>query len=159
MSWRDIIVAPREGAEPQVFQAGHVGDDAAAFHHLEDAAPDDLVRIDAVDLFTGEADVSARDRAVFRLQQAGDGFERGRFAGPVGAEQGHDLAFRHLEAEAAQDQDDVVVDDLDVVDREQCWFPGGDRRRGYGVDVDGGGHGLYPVMRKYCRDGVCRPGG
>ena len=71
-------------------------------------------------LFAGEADVAARDRAVLGLQQAGDRFERGRFAGAIGAEQGDDLAFRHLEAEAAQHQDDVVVDDLDVVDREQA---------------------------------------
>jgi hypothetical protein len=142
MSSRTWLSRRGEGAEPQVLQAGHVGDDPAAFHHLEYAAPDDLVRVDAIDLFAGEADVATGDSAVFGLQQAGDGFQRCRFAGPVGAQQGHDLAFRDLEAEATQDQDHVVVDDLDIVDREQGRFSGCNRRCRYGVDVDGGGHGL-----------------
>ena len=52
-------------------------------------------------------------------QQVGDGLEGGRLAGPVGAEQADDAALGHLQGDALQDQDDVVVDDLDVVDGEK----------------------------------------
>ena len=41
-----------------------------------------------------------------------------RLAGAVGAEQRDDPALRHLERHALQHQDHVVVDDLDVVDRQ-----------------------------------------
>ena len=51
----DLAVAADECAEPEIFQARHVGDDAAAFHHLEDAAAHDLVRFDAVDPLAVEA--------------------------------------------------------------------------------------------------------
>ena len=103
----------------QVFHRRHVGDDAAALHHLEDAAADDLVGIDAVDALAVEDDLAAGDFAVFGLEQAGDRLQRRRFAGAVGAEQRHDRALRHLEAQAAQHQDDVVIDHLDVAHGEQ----------------------------------------
>ncbi len=115
----DLVVAAGEGAEPQVLQRRHVGDDAAALHHLKDAAADDLVGIDAVDALAVEHDFAAGDFAVFGLEQSRDRLQRGRLAGAVGAEQRHDGALRHLEAEAAQHQDDVVIDHLDVAHAEQ----------------------------------------
>ena len=75
--------------------------------------------LDAVEALAAEADVAARDLAFLGLQQAGDGLQRGGLAGAVGAEQGDDLALRHRQRQAAQHEDDVVVDDLDVVDLEQ----------------------------------------
>ena len=50
-------------------------------------------------------------------EQIGDRLERGRLAGAIGAEQSDDLARAHLQRDALEHQDDVVVDDLDVVDR------------------------------------------
>ena len=97
----------------------HVGNDAPAFHHLEDAAAHDPVRIDAVDALAVEHDLAARDRAVLGLEQARNGLERRRLAGAVGAEQRHHGALRHVEAEPAQHQDHLVIDDLDVAHREQ----------------------------------------
>ena len=117
MSALDLVVAAGEGAEPQIFQRRHVGDDAAALHHLEDAAADDLVGIDAVDALAVEHDLAARDLAVLGLEQSGDRLQRRRLARAIGAEQRDDRAFRHLEAQAAQHQDDVVIDHLDVVAR------------------------------------------
>ena len=64
--------------------------------------------------------ISPRDDfAVLGLEQARDRLQRRRLAGAVGAEQRHDRALGHVEAEAAQHQDDVVVDHLDVADAEQ----------------------------------------
>ena len=103
----------------QILDRRHVGDDAAAFHHLKDAAADDLVGIDAVDARAVEQDFAADDFAVLGLEQARDRLQRRRLAGAVGAEQRHDRALGHLEAEAAQHQDDLVVDHLDVADAEQ----------------------------------------
>ena len=108
-----------EGAELQILDRRHVGDDAAAFHHLKDAAADDLVGVDAVDARAVEHDLAADDLAVLGLEQARDRFQRRRLAGAIGAEQRDDRALGHLEAEAAQHQDDLVVDHLDVADAEE----------------------------------------
>ena len=138
----DLAVAAGEGAEPQILQRGHVGDDAAALHHLEDAAADDLVGIDAVDALAVEQDLAAGDLAVLGLEQAGDRLQRGRFARAVGAQQRHDRALGHFEAQAAQHQDHVVIDHLDVVHAEQ---------RGGGGD---GGRARAWLLRRFgsCRD-------
>ena len=56
--------------------------------------------------------------AALGMQQVRDRLERGGLAGAVGAEQRHDAAARHLERDALEHQNDVIVDDLDVVDRQ-----------------------------------------
>ena len=66
-----------------------------------------------------EHDLAARDLAVLGLEQAGDRLQRRRLAGAIGAEQRDDRALGHVEAEAAQDEDDVVIDDLDVAHGEE----------------------------------------
>ena len=132
----------------QILERRHVGDDAAAFHHLEDAAADDLVGIDAVDALAVEDDLAAGDFAVLGLEQSGDRLQRRRLAGAVGAEQGHDRALRHLEAQAAQHQDDVVVDDLDVAHAEQR--RGGWRRWGGEGCFDRFGHELCRLPGSSC---------
>ncbi|MGY3367647.1 hypothetical protein ACVWZL_004772 [Bradyrhizobium sp. GM2.4] len=141
----NLAVPASEGAELEIFQRGHVGDDAPALHHLEDAAANDLVGIDAVDALAPEQDLAARDFAVLGLEQPGDRLQRRRLAGAVGAEQRHDRALGHVEAETAQHQDDVVIDDLDVAH-------GKERRCGY--DAGGGtsccfvnfGHASYSAV-------------
>ncbi len=57
-------------------------------------------------------------------EQAGGGLEGRGLARSVGAEQGHDAALGDLEGHASQRDDDVVVDDLHGVEREE-----GRRRR------------------------------
>ena len=69
-----------------------------------------------VEALAVERDRALRDHAVVDVEQAGDRPQRGGLAGPVGAEQGDDLAVGHDQREAAQHQDHLVVDDLEVGD-------------------------------------------
>src|SRR5437879_4158773 len=52
------------------------------------------------------------------FRSARDGLERRRLAGAVGAEQGRDAALVDVDRHALEDEDHVVVDDLDVVERQ-----------------------------------------
>jgi len=115
----DLVVGAGEGAELQILDRVMSENDAAAFHHLEDAAADDLVGVDAVDTLAVEQDLAADDFAVFGLEKSRDRLQRRRLAGAVGAKQRHDRALRHIEAQAAQHQDDLVIDHFDVADAEQ----------------------------------------
>ena len=54
------------------------------------------------------------------VEQPGEGAQQGRLAGAVGPEQGHDRAVGDLHADAAQGQDDVVVDDLEIVRQQHA---------------------------------------
>ena len=89
-----------------------------AFHHLDAAAPHQLVGRELVDALALEHDRALGDLAALGVQQVGDRLQRRGLAGAVGAEQRHDAALRHVERHALQHEDDVIVDDLDVVDRE-----------------------------------------
>jgi hypothetical protein len=89
-----------------------------AFHHLAHAQAHELVGREAIDALSSELDGALRHLAPLGVQQVRDGLERGRLARAVRTEEGDDAAFRHLERHALQHQDDVVVDDLDVVDRQ-----------------------------------------
>ena len=80
--------------------------------------PHDAVGIDPADPPAIEHDLSPRDLAVLGLEQTGNGFQRGGLAGPAGAEQRHHRAVRHLEAQAPQDENDLVVRDFDVAHGE-----------------------------------------
>ncbi len=111
-------VAPRVPAHGEVLVHGQVLEHAAPFHHLEDAPADDVLRIHLLDAHAVQLDGAVGDFALLRAQEARDGFERGALARAVGAEQGDDLPLRHLEREALEDEDHVVVDDLDVGEPE-----------------------------------------
>src|SRR6266550_9155661 len=89
-----------------------------AFHHLTNAQLDQLVRRQPVDAPALELDRPLGDVAPFGAQQIGDCFERRSLARTVGSEQRGDPALRHFERYALEHEDDVVVDDLDVVDRK-----------------------------------------
>ena len=69
--------------------------------------------------FAGEFDAALGDVAAFRAQQVGDRLERRGLAGAVGAEKSDDAPLGNRQRHATQHQDDVIVDHLDVVDREQ----------------------------------------
>src|SRR4051812_17254775 len=109
---------PGVRAETKVLDDRHILDDAATFHHLEDAAMHDAVRRQAGNLLAIERNAAAGDRAVLHRQQAGNRLEGRRLASAIGAEQRGDASAAGLEAEPAQDEDDVIEDDLDVLDLE-----------------------------------------
>jgi len=117
----DIIIASRKCAEAQIFKRSHVGNDAASLHDLKNAAAHDLVASNAVDPPILEDDFAAPDLAVLGFEQTRNGLQRRGFARPIGPQQSNHRALRHLNAYATQHEDHVVIDDLDVADREQCW--------------------------------------
>ena len=71
----------------------------------------------------------------------------GGLAGAVTAEQRHDLALRHRQRQAAQHEDDVVVDDLDVVEAQhgRAGPGGGGKSRPCRGRSCCGGHGVAPA--------------
>ena len=143
-------VAPRVGAGARFSTHGHVGDDAPALHHLEDAAADDRRAGRCVDAAGRRSGSAAGDLAVLGLEQARRSPSARRLARAVGAEQGDDLALRHREATAAQHQDDVVVDDLDVVDLERRSGAPGPGGRPDPKPTTGGGWGADTRGFPYC---------
>ena len=90
----------------------------AALHHLDAAAPYQFIRREILHLLAGEHDRALGDVAALGMQQIGDRLQRGGLAGAVGAQERDDAALRHRKRHALQHQDDVIVDHLDVVDRE-----------------------------------------
>jgi hypothetical protein len=70
------------------------------------------------DALAAQLDAALGDLAALGLEQVGDGAQRGGLAGAVAAQNGRDLAFGHVERNALEHQDHVVVDDLDAVDVE-----------------------------------------
>ena len=55
------------------------------------------------------------------VQQAGDGPQGRGLAGPVGAQQRDYLSVTHLNGDAAQYQDHIVVDHFQVADFKHFW--------------------------------------
>ncbi len=101
-----------------------MGEAVPALHHLDQPAADDIAGVGAVDARAVEGDRALCHLAALGPQQIGDRLEAGRLAGAVGAQQCDDAALWHRERDTFQHQDHVVVDDLDIVDREQR-RPGG----------------------------------
>src|SRR6202023_726128 len=79
----DPAISAGEGAEPQVFQRRHVGDDAPSLHHLKNAAAAAPAGMDAVDAFAVEDDFATGNFAVLGLEHAGDRLQRRRLAGAI----------------------------------------------------------------------------
>src|SRR5207302_7369485 len=88
-------VAACIAAHGEVLVHGQVLENAAAFHHLEDPAAYDLLRIERLDALAVELDGAVGDFALLRPQQSGDGLQRRALAGAVGSEEGHDLPLGH----------------------------------------------------------------
>jgi hypothetical protein len=95
----------------------------AALHHLDDPGLDQLVGRQALDALAPIFDRALGDVAALGAQQVRDRLERRRLAGAVGTQEGDDAAFRYIERDALEDQDDVIVDDLDVVDAQERGEP------------------------------------
>ena len=105
-------------AGDQILLGGEVLEHAPALEHLDQAEPRDVVRPHAVDATVAELHGALCDLAALGAQHAGDGLQRRRLAGAVGAQQRRDLPIADVDRHALQDEDDAVVDDFDVVDRQ-----------------------------------------
>ena len=108
------LVTAVEGAHFQILHRRQPREDAAAFRRLADACCDDVVRRDAVYPPSLE-----RDRSLFGPQHAGDRLQRGRFAGPVRADERNDLALVDGDGDAFQGMD-VAVIRVNIVEFKQC---------------------------------------
>src|SRR5439155_16016484 len=71
-----------------------------------------------IDALTAQLDRALGHLAALGAKQARDGLERRRLPRPVGAEQGGDAALADGERHALEDEDDAIVDDFDVVQRQ-----------------------------------------
>src|SRR6185369_16788938 len=113
-----IGAAARVSAREEIFLDGEMLEAVPALHHLDHSALDELRRVEPVDPLAPEFDVSLRDFATLGTEKVRDCLQRRRLAGAIRPEQGDDLDFGDRERHSLQDEDDVVVDDLDVADRE-----------------------------------------
>ncbi len=142
-------LAKSHAADFEVLDDGQRGEHRSAPGHLDDPQPGALDRIGMGDVSTVEL-----DRALDGIHQAGDRLQQGGLPGPVGAEEGDDLALADLHVHPEQ-HPHLVVGDLDAPAHEerttQCGWPGrrhrsrpGDRGRrwaggekGRRGDIDG----------------------
>jgi hypothetical protein len=107
-----------------------------ALHHLDAAAPHHFVGRERLHLGAVEHDRAFGHFAAFGVQQIGDRLERRGLAGAVRAEQRDDAALLHRQRHAFEHQNDAVVHDLDIVERED----GVGRRLRRGFHRRNGGH-------------------
>ena len=106
------VKAPGE----QVFLDGEVAEAVAAFQHLDAAAPHQVVGREALDALALEFDRTLGHLATLGMEQVETALRVVVLAGAVGAENGDDAAPRHVQGDALQNQDDVIVDHFDIVD-------------------------------------------
>ena len=113
--------APRDGilGDDQVLLDREVDEHVAALANVRHAGARELVRRTVADVGAEKPDAARRDPAVFERQDAGRSLQRGRLAGSVRAEQRDNAAGRHLDRQATQRLDAVIVDDLDVLDGQR----------------------------------------
>src|SRR5690606_41280569 len=90
--------------------------------HMDQAHANPVRRTQADDVLVAERDVPAPHRAAFGCQQAADRLQRGRLAGPVGAEEGDHAALLDLQRDSLDGEEHSVVGDLDVVEGQQAHF-------------------------------------
>ena len=98
-----VLIAAQVRAHLQVFQHRQVGKHAASLGRLGDARLQHLV-----DGLAQQLLIVIGDGAAVGLHQAGDGAQGGGLTGAVGADQGDDLAVRHLKADTPQGLDAAV---------------------------------------------------
>jgi hypothetical protein len=96
------------GAHAQVFSDREVREHLAPLGHMRQAHAHDPVGVHPVDPGAVELDL-----ALLRVHQPRHRLHQRRLAGPVGAQDGDDLAFLHIQRHAAQ-RHDRAVESLDV---------------------------------------------
>src|ERR1700682_97767 len=105
--------AARVSAHAQVLQHGHLGKDAAAFGHVDDAQLDHLVRRELRQIAPVEEQPTRQ-----RAQEPRDVAQRGALARAVAAHQRDDLPGPHLERDAVQDVH-VAIGEVQLADLQQ----------------------------------------
>jgi hypothetical protein len=100
-------------AEVEVLLDAHLHEQAPGLGHVHQAELDEPERLD-----TAQGLATVDDLTLPRPQDAGNGLERGRLAGAVGADQRHDLGTTDGERQVPQHLD-VAVEDVDAADFEQ----------------------------------------
>ena len=103
-------------AHHQVFVDGEERENLTPFGNMSDACADDMVGVLALNFLTFQYDL-----ALFRVHDARDGLHQRRLASAVCAQNGNNLAFRHLDGNAANGHD-RTVEGLDVLHGQNgCW--------------------------------------
>ena len=110
----DLAVGAGIGAHAQVLVDGEERKHLPALRHMADAEPRHPVRVESGDVVASEVDA-----ALLRIHRRADGLQHRGFAGPVGAEDGHDVRLAHCERDASDGHDGAVVG-LDVAQGEKC---------------------------------------
>ena len=87
-----------------------------AFHDLHHTALHQVGGRQIFNTLAAQLNGALGDRAALTLQQIGNGAQCGGLARTVAAEYGDDFALRHLQRDALEHEDHVVVDHLDAVD-------------------------------------------
>src|SRR4029077_6058926 len=90
-----VAILARIGPHHQVLAHREKRKYLAPLRHVAETKPHDLVGFHALDRFAQKF-----DRALLRIENAGNGFQARGLAGAVGAEQRDDAAARHFEADA-----------------------------------------------------------
>src|ERR1700704_1585994 len=88
-------------------------EDAPPFGNMADAEPHDLVRWEARDVLASQPNLSLR-----RRRQPGDRSKRGGLAGPVAADEGHDLSLLDVQRHALEGMN-PAVEGVDGIDLEE----------------------------------------
>ncbi len=97
-------ITARERAHLQVFEHGQTRENLAPFGRMADAQAHDVVRRQLLNLLTIQHDSPGT-----RPQAAGNCQQGRRLAGPIGADQGHDLARLHLDRNALEHLDRAIA--------------------------------------------------
>src|SRR5881396_4143900 len=116
---RRVAVLPRVAAREEVLLDREVLEDVPALHHLDDSTLDDLGRVLPVDRQCLELDRALRHVTALGPEQPGDRLQGRALPGAVGPEEGDDAPRGDPQRHPLQHEDHVVVDHLDVVDRQQ----------------------------------------
>src|SRR5690606_153774 len=99
------------------------------FHHLDAAAANQFVRRQGLHLLAFEDDAALGDVATLRPKQVRDRLERRRLARAVRTKKCCDTAARNGERHAFENEDHVIVDYLNIVDRKDQLVLRADRFR------------------------------
>ena len=124
-----FAVRARECAGHQVFFNSQMLETVPAFHDLHHATLDQFVRAQRFNFIPVVDDRAFRHLATFGMQKIGNSLQGRRLTCPIGAQNCHNAALRHLKGNTLQDQNDVVVNHFDVVDGKEVagalWGAGG----------------------------------
>ncbi len=90
-----------------------------SLHHLNAAAPHHIVWRQGLHFDAVEQDRALGDLAALRMQQIGDRLQRRCLARTIGAEKRYNSTPRHIQRYTLQHEDNVIVDNLDIVDRQK----------------------------------------